>query len=66
MHNAFLKITLSLIHSKVKGGGKQIKSEREKKKTKKKQLMGKTMSLEMQHHSIFVSHDRLINQSNES
>lgn len=28
--------------------------------------MGETMSLEMRRHSIFVSHDRLINHSNES
>lgn len=31
-----------------------------------KKLMGETMSLEMRRHSIFVSHDRLINHSNES
>lgn len=31
-----------------------------------KKLMGETMSLEMQRYSIFVSHDRLINHSNES
>lgn len=71
MHNAFLKITLSLIHPKVKerwGGGERGQTNREsgEKKTKKKQLMGETMSLEMRRHSFFVSHDRLINQSNDS